>query len=256
MPIEPGAAGPDALPYRRPRGRTKSVVLTTTLLLLGAAGIAAPALRAEEAAPLPPPTALGEAAEFAPPAGSPFNRVVVPPPPAPSPVEVPAPAASPSAYAEPPAARLPRRPERPPATPGEGARAKPRSAADVALEKKVAELVNQRRAAAGCAALRSDSRLAAASLRHSSDMAAQNYFSHTGRNGSTPWDRAKAAGYQQPTGENLAAGQRTAEEVVKAWMDSAGHRANIVNCDSKAMGVGMARGGSYGIYWTQMFGAV
>ncbi|MFE9748757.1 CAP domain-containing protein [Saccharothrix saharensis] len=121
-------------------------------------------------------------------------------------------------------------------------------------EAKVLELTNAERAANGCPALAADDRLAAAARAHSADMAANNYFDHVSQDGRSFVDRVKAAGYPSPGAENIAAGQRTAEAVVKGWMDSPGHRANILNCKLKALGVGMARGGSYGIYWTQNFG--
>ncbi|MEV8437805.1 CAP domain-containing protein [Actinosynnema sp. NPDC051121] len=121
-------------------------------------------------------------------------------------------------------------------------------------EAKVVELTNGERAAHGCPALAADDRLAAAARAHSADMAARNYFDHVSQDGRSFVDRVRAAGYPSPGAENIAAGQRTAEAVVKGWMDSPGHRANILNCKLKALGVGMARGGSYGIYWTQNFG--
>jgi uncharacterized protein YkwD len=123
------------------------------------------------------------------------------------------------------------------------------------MEKRVIELVNDRRETVGCGPVRADARLARASLGHSQDMARRDYFSHTGRDGSSPWDRAEAAGYQRATGENLAAGQPTPKEVVTAWWKSKGHRANITNCGQKAIGIGVAHGGTYTIYWTQMFGS-
>ncbi|MGW4116471.1 CAP domain-containing protein [Actinosynnema sp. NPDC004786] len=121
-------------------------------------------------------------------------------------------------------------------------------------EAAVVELTNAARAEHGCPALAADDRLAAAARAHSADMAAQDYFDHVSLDGRSFVDRVKAAGYPAPGAENIAAGQRTAEAVVKGWMDSPGHRANILNCKLKALGVGMARGGSYGIYWTQNFG--
>lgn len=121
-------------------------------------------------------------------------------------------------------------------------------------EAKVVELTNGERAAHGCPALAADDRLGAAARAHSADMAARNYFDHVSQDGRSFVDRVKAAGYPSPGAENIAAGQRTAEAVVKGWMDSPGHRANILNCKLRALGVGMARGGSYGIYWTQNFG--
>jgi len=70
-------------------------------------------------------------------------------------------------------------------------------------------------------------------------MAARNYFSHDSPDGTTPSDRAEAAGYPDPSGENLARGYPDAGSVIEAWMNSAGHRANILNCDSKAIGAGV-----------------
>jgi uncharacterized protein YkwD len=123
-------------------------------------------------------------------------------------------------------------------------------------EQQVLTEINAARKSAGCGALRYDSRLAKASRAHSEDMAEHNYFDHTAPNGSTPWDRAKAAGYDQPSAENIAAGQHTPHDAVQAWLHSSGHRANIMNCDSHATGIGFARGGSYGYYWTELFGYV
>jgi uncharacterized protein YkwD len=127
---------------------------------------------------------------------------------------------------------------------------------DLAAEREVVRLVNAERAKAGCGALRQDTRLDTAARGHSADMARRNYFSHTTPDGVDPWERARAAGYNTPTGENIAMGQRTAAEVTKAWMNSSGHRANILNCDSKAIGMGLARNSGGTTYWTQMFGSV
>ncbi|MEU4761613.1 CAP domain-containing protein [Actinosynnema sp. NPDC023794] len=141
-------------------------------------------------------------------------------------------------------------PAEPPAPP-----APTRTRTEVELaEAKAFELTNAERAANGCPVLAADDRLAAAARAHSADMAAQDYFDHVSQDGRSFVDRVKAAGYAAPGAENIAAGQRTAEAVIKGWMDSPGHRANILNCKLKTLGVGMARGGSYGIYWTQNFG--
>src|SRR6478735_6497592 len=113
----------------------------------------------------------------------------------------------------------------------------------------VVELTNVERAAAGCAPLVVDERLTAAAQLHSEDMLAQGYFDHTSLDGRSPWDRAKAQGYENPGAENIAKGQATAEDVVRAWMDSPGHRANILNCDLQEIGVGHADR-----VWTQLFG--
>jgi uncharacterized protein YkwD len=116
----------------------------------------------------------------------------------------------------------------------------------------VVDLVNAERAT-HCGPLAVDDRLATAAQRHSDDMAAHDYFSHTSLNGDTLADRAAAAGFPGGTlGENIAAGQRTPQDVMAAWMDSAGHRGNILNCDYTVIGVGLNQDGWY---WTQMFGA-
>lgn len=122
---------------------------------------------------------------------------------------------------------------------------------------EVVRLVNVERAkVANCPALRVDARLATAARLHSEDMARQDYFSHTSLDGRSPWDRIAAQGYTGASGENIAAGYRTAAAVMTGWMNSSGHRANILNCTSRAIGVGIGYGGSYGLYWTQTFGRV
>ncbi|WP_169806801.1 CAP domain-containing protein [Actinomadura macra] len=120
-------------------------------------------------------------------------------------------------------------------------------------EATVTELTNAERAKAGCKALRVDERLATAAGRHSADMAANGYFDHTSRNGDSPWKRMEDAGYPSPGAENIAKGYATAAAVVAGWMKSPGHRANILNCDLRAIGVGMAAGAG-GPLWTQDFG--
>ncbi|MGI5419372.1 CAP domain-containing protein [Actinomadura luteofluorescens] len=120
-------------------------------------------------------------------------------------------------------------------------------------EASVVSLTNAERAKHGCPALRNDARLATAARKHSADMAANNYFDHTSRNGDSPWKRMEDAGYSSPGAENIAKGYPTASAVVKGWMDSPGHRANILNCGLRAIGVGMASG-SGGPLWTQDFG--
>jgi len=123
------------------------------------------------------------------------------------------------------------------------------------LEDEVTALVNQERAKAGCGPVRTDERLRTAARGHSADMAANNYFSHTGRDGSSPGDRARRAGYTQWIGENIAYGYRTPTDVMRGWMDSSGHRRNILNCSARAIGVGLAYNPRGTPYWTQMFGA-
>lgn len=120
---------------------------------------------------------------------------------------------------------------------------------------EVVERTNAERARHGLRALTVDQRLAAAAQGHSADMVHRGFFAHESPDGRQVWDRAVAAGYAyRKVAENIAAGQRTAEEVVRGWMESPGHRANILDRDLTQIGVGRAEGGSYGVYWTQVFG--
>ncbi|MEM7272953.1 MAG: CAP domain-containing protein [Actinomycetota bacterium] len=126
---------------------------------------------------------------------------------------------------------------------------------DAAAQQQVLDLTNAERAKAGCPALRLDGTLNAVADGHSEDMAARNYFSHDSPDGEGPGDRVDASGYPaRGWGENIAAGYRTAADVVNGWMNSEGHRRNILNCSFEELGVGWAQGGSYGTYWTQVFG--
>ncbi|MEU6865133.1 sigma-70 family RNA polymerase sigma factor [Streptomyces sp. NPDC046876] len=120
---------------------------------------------------------------------------------------------------------------------------------------QVIALVNAERAKAGCGPLKEDSQLRAAAQGHSDDMAARNFFSHTNPDGADPGKRTTAAGYRWSTyGENIARGQQTPESVMDSWMNSSGHRANILNCSFKDIGVGIHEGPG-GPWWTQNFGA-
>jgi uncharacterized protein YkwD len=120
---------------------------------------------------------------------------------------------------------------------------------------EVVDRTNAERARHGLRALTVDQRLAAAAQAHSADMVRRAFFAHESPDGRQVWDRAVAAGYAyRKVAENIAAGQRSAEEVVRGWMESPGHRANILDGDLTQIGVGRADGGSYGVYWTQVFG--
>src|SRR5690606_28772451 len=112
-------------------------------------------------------------------------------------------------------------------------------------------LTNTERAKAGCDPVQADDRLAKAAQLHSEDMSANDYFSHTGQNGSSFVDRAKAQGHPSPGAENIAQGQSSAESVMDAWMNSPGHRANILNCSLTSLGVGVT---TDDWTWTQVFG--
>lgn len=151
----------------------------------------------------------------------------------------------------------PRKPSKSPAPAKPSSPAKPPSKSPSppgdSVEAQVLNLVNQERASAGCQPVRADGQLASLARDHSADMAARGFFDHTDPDGNSPWDRAEARGIDNMGGENIARGQASAESVMKAWMDSPGHRANILNCDFKTLGVGahFAQGGPW---WTQAFG--
>jgi uncharacterized protein YkwD len=103
-----------------------------------------------------------------------------------------------------------------------------------------------------------DLRLREAARSHSYDMAANNFFSHTGSDGSTPGDRASRSGYTGGSwGENIAAGRSSAQAAIDGWMQStSGHCENIMNSRYRLIGVGYAFSSSsaYQHYWTQDFG--
>lgn len=118
-------------------------------------------------------------------------------------------------------------------------------------------LVNDIRADSGIAPLRLNAELNTAAFDHSYDMASNNYFSHTGLNGSTFSERAIAAGYTgSPRGENIAAGYSTVANTFNQWVNSTGHLNNMLNSNSNEMGIGHAtyNGSTYTHYWTQIFG--
>ncbi|WP_326812829.1 CAP domain-containing protein [Streptomyces scopuliridis] len=120
---------------------------------------------------------------------------------------------------------------------------------------EVLSLTNAERTRAGLRPLADDRQLAKAAQGYSADMAARAFYSHTSPEGLAPWDRAAAAGAgHRGIGENIACGQRDPREVVRGWMDSPGHRANILKPDFTHLGVGFAGGGPAGTYWTQLFG--
>jgi uncharacterized protein YkwD len=125
------------------------------------------------------------------------------------------------------------------------------------LEATVLELVNRERAAVGCEALELDETLMQAALSHSEDMAANRSLAHEGSDGRTAAQRLLDAGYQfQLMAENVAAGYPTAESVVRGWMESADHRANLLNCALRETGIAVAEAPgdtTYGTYWTQLF---
>jgi uncharacterized protein YkwD len=125
--------------------------------------------------------------------------------------------------------------------------------------------INAIRAKAGCAPLKVNRALMAAAKLHARNMAEQDFFGHTGKDGRGFASRIRAQGYRYGlAAENIAAGQPTVERAVKAWLESPGHRRNIVNCRFRDTGIAMVyqpddrplRGQSRPLryYWVQLFG--
>jgi uncharacterized protein YkwD len=123
------------------------------------------------------------------------------------------------------------------------------------LQSDILRFTNAQRVKNGCAAVRLDVNLARAARNHSAWMARTGTFSHTGSSGSTFIARSRAAGYTAPLSENIAWGYRDGASVVTAWMKSPGHRANILNCKAKAVGIGAVYAANGNPYYTQNFGS-
>jgi len=130
--------------------------------------------------------------------------------------------------------------------------------------ERVLQLVNAERAAHGCGPLRIDDKLTKAAERESRHMATQHFFSHTEPDGTTPGMRVKDTGYvYQMVGENIVADTDDADDAVEAWMNSPGHRDNILTCAFKETGIAVYEQdddvevngvpGIYRAYWTQVF---
>jgi len=130
----------------------------------------------------------------------------------------------------------------------------PNLSADDKLEKEVVALVNQERAKLGLAALKDNAQVAKVAGIKSEDMRDKNYFSHTSPTYGSPFDMMKQFGITYTAaGENIAMGQPTAASVMSGWMNSPGHKANILSKNFTEIGVGVARDSSGTIYWTQQF---
>lgn len=134
------------------------------------------------------------------------------------------------------------------------------------IADEVLKLVNQERAKVGCIPLSLESHLMSAAQSHTEDMAFRNYFSHTGSDGSSSAERATRAGYiWSYVGENIAAGYTTPVTVMQGWMNSPGHRANILNCEYTHIGIGYfyeandqpipGQSWAFYHYWTQALGS-
>ncbi|MEG4940132.1 CAP domain-containing protein [Microcoleus sp. F4-D5] len=125
---------------------------------------------------------------------------------------------------------------------------------------RVVEITNVERSKAGLSPLQFNPVLGAVAQKHSVDMALNDFFDHTGSTGSQIGDRISAEGYKSSYyAENISAGRATPEEAVTAWMNSDGHRTNILNPQFQEIGVGYYFLGNdtgevnYTYYWTQVF---
>lgn len=120
------------------------------------------------------------------------------------------------------------------------------------------EIINEYRVENDVPALKASKTLNVASFKHSLDMADNDYFDHESQDGRQPEDRMEEAGYDTSTatGENIAAGYPSAEEVFEVWRESDGHNENMLSEDFAVIGIGLAENGDseYGEYWTTDFG--
>ena len=134
-----------------------------------------------------------------------------------------------------------------------GDKTEEKPAEPLSAAQEVLRLVNLRRAENGLAPLTLSDKLCELAALKAEDMAANNYFDHTSPTYGTPFEMMKQFGVSyRSAGENIAAGLRTPEEVMDAWMNSPGHRANILSADYTELGVGVAIG-ERGVYWVQLF---
>jgi uncharacterized YkwD family protein len=121
-------------------------------------------------------------------------------------------------------------------------------------ENKVLELVNRERAKQGLQMLTGNSELTRVARKKCQDMINKNYFAHESPTYGSPFQMMEAEGIRfSAAGENIAKGQRSADEVMSAWMNSPGHRSNIMSPAYTELGVGMAKDKNGSLYWTQLF---
>ena len=124
----------------------------------------------------------------------------------------------------------------------------------ISLEQEVANIVNKERAARGLAPLKFNWELSRVARMKSQDMINKNYFSHTSPTYGSPFNMMENFGFKfTAAGENIAYGQTTPAEVMNSWMNSPGHRANILSPIYTEIGVGAAKKANGTLYWTQMF---
>lgn len=130
----------------------------------------------------------------------------------------------------------------------------PNKPSSTEYEDQVITLINKERTKRGLSALKKNWELSRVARYKSQDMADKNYFSHTSPTYGSPFTMMQNFGLRfSAAGENIAKGQQTPQAVVNAWMNSSGHRANILSSVYNQVGVGMAKNKNGVMYWTQMF---
>ncbi|MET0491825.1 MAG: CAP domain-containing protein [Actinoplanes sp.] len=190
--------------------------------------------------------------------GAPGAGAARPNPSASAPAPAPTPSASPSAKPAPKPSKKATKKPAPKKTPTrKPTTSAPKVGAGMAgQETEVIRLVNVERGEAGCGSVTLNTRLRTAIRLHVQELGTHGdlYISHVSDDGRDFVARSKEQGYNDPGGENVARGQGDAASVMTSWMNSEGHRANILNCDFKAIGVGAAKGVDGTIVWGQLFG--
>ncbi len=120
--------------------------------------------------------------------------------------------------------------------------------------REVLKIVNQERQKQGLKPLVISAKLTDIANKKAKDMADNGYFDHTSPTYGSPFDMLKRFGVKYTmAGENIAAGQKNATEVMNSWMNSSGHRANILKAEYEQIGIGYVTGGKWGTYWVQLF---
>jgi uncharacterized protein YkwD len=242
--------------WRRPLAIGGAAAAATLVVSLGVGALGLPGGSGGSAQPTAVDDTLASAAPVVPTDAAPAENLAAPSPttaapsptrpvPSPSKVVKPTPAASRTTAASRSQRTTPRT-----TSAGSGST----TAGVSAQAQEVVDLVNAERAKAGCKAVSIDAKLMTAAQQHSQDQADHQKMSHDGSDGSDPGTRLDRVGYTWRTyGENVAWNQKTPAAVMDAWMNSPGHRANILNCAFTEIGVGIAS--SNGPYWTQDFAA-
>lgn len=141
-----------------------------------------------------------------------------------------------------------------PAKETQTAQAAPASSAYGSYEQQVVDLVNKERAAVGLPALKVNTKLAAVAEKKAEDLRDKNYFDHQSPTYGSPFDMMKQFGISYTSaGENIAKGQKTPADVMNGWMNSPGHKANILNSSYTEIGVGYVTDSNGTTYWVQHF---